>query len=167
MGFCALKAISSKNYKKVIFSYLFAALPLLILAPKIQIDLLSTKNYFVMESNLKFLLKKKIFDTEQLLLISNLNKLSKPEDSVCMASESPLQLMWFVELTNGKYFRGHGDTKHLWMKDATWQDMNQDAQCKLPNYDYIVDFSCSARDLHKLMESPAGCILKSQSASGS
>ena len=167
MGFCALKAISSKSYQKIIFSYLFAALPLLVLAPKIQIDLLSTKNYFVMESNLKFLFKNKIFDTEQLLLISNLNNLSKPEDSVCMASESPLQLMWFVELTNGKYFRGHGDTKHLWMKDATWQDMNKDAQCKLPNYDYIIDFSCNARDLHKLVENPAGCIFKSQSASGS
>lgn len=166
MGFCTLKVIGSKNYKRIIFPYLFAALPLLVVAPKIQVDLLSTKNYFVMESNLKFLLKKKIFDSEQLVLISNLNKFSKPEDSVCFASESPLQLMWFVELTNGKYFRGHGDTKHLWMKDATWQDMTKDAQCNLSKYDYIVDFSCNGRDQHKLMENSAGCILKNQSASG-
>ncbi len=158
MGLCSLRAFVSVDARKVAAVYGLIGAPLLLISDKLYSETVTSKNYFVMKSNYQFLTKQPIFDVAQMSLISELNTIPGGWENVCLTSDTHLQLMWFVELTGGAYFRGKGDSHFLWSKDQTWNDVNRDPQCHSSEYAYVVDLHCTTHDEHNVIATPAGCI---------
>lgn len=119
-------------------------------------EVLAADNNFILSVN-----KREIgylrYSADQMNLISEFSRINANQESTCVVDANPGNLIWFWELTHGIHYRGPLRAKYPWNSQA-WDELNLDAQCKLPNYKYVFDYKCTRSDGLLVKESAGSCI---------